>query len=157
MGAMQAGRFTMRRFVIIVGCAVTVLATSALGRNTGADEIIGEWLTDKNEAVVEIYKCGDLYCGKIVWLKEPTNPDGTDKLDTENPDPSKRGRPIVGLVMVWDFRYHGNGRWVDGRIYDPDNGKTYSCKMDLEDDTLKVRGYIGISLFGRTTVWTRKH
>ena len=147
----------MRRLSILIGCVIALIATGAQGQNTGADAILGEWLTDKDEAVVEIYVCGDRYCGKIVWLKEPKNPDGTDKLDAENPEPSKSGRPIIGLVMVWDFRYDGDGRWVDGRIYDPDNGKTYSCKMNLEGDKLNVRGYIGFSLFGRTTVWTRKH
>lgn len=146
----------MRKFASIIACIVAVLAAGAQGQDTGADEILGEWLTDKDEAIVEIYRCGELYCGRIVWLKESTNPDGTDKLDTENPEPSKRDRPIIGLVMVWDFRYQGNGRWEDGRIYDPDNGKTYSCKMKLEGDKLNVRGYIGLSLFGRTTVWTRK-
>lgn len=146
----------MRTICLFIVCVVAVLATTAQGQNTGADEILGEWLTDKDEAVVEIYRCGELYCGKIVGLKEPANPDGTEKLDTENPEESKRDRPIIGLVMVWDFHYQGDGSWVDGRIYDPDNGKTYSCKMSLEGDKLNVRGYIGFSLFGRTTVWTRK-
>jgi uncharacterized protein (DUF2147 family) len=148
--------FAMRKTFLFVVCIVAALATVAQGRNTGPDEILGEWLTDKDEAIVEIYRCGELYCGKIVWLKESRNPDGTEKLDTQNPEPSKRDHPIIDLVMVWDFRYHGDGSWVDGRIYDPDNGNTYSCKMRLEGDKLKVRGYIGFSLFGRTTVWTRK-
>lgn len=153
----SARGFIMRKISILIGCVVAVLATGAQGQDPGADEILGEWLTDKGEAIVEIYRCGEMYCGKIVWLKEPTNPDGTDKLDTENPEPSKSGCPIIGLVMVWNFRYDGDGRWVNGRIYDPDNGKIYSCKMNVEGDKLNVRGYIGFSLFGRTTVWTRKH
>jgi len=146
----------MRKTFLFIVCIIAVLATGAQGQNRGADEILGEWLTDKDEAVVEIYRCGELYCGRIVWLKEPTNPDGTEKLDTENPEASKTDRPIIGLLMVWDFRYDGDAKWVDGRIYDPDNGKTYACKMSLEEDTLNVRGYIGLSVFGRTTVWTRK-
>jgi uncharacterized protein (DUF2147 family) len=146
----------MRKIFLFIVCIGAAMAADAQGQNTGTDEILGEWLTDKDEAVVEIYRCGELYCGKIVGLKEPENPDGTEKLDTENPEESKRDRPIIGLVIVWDFRYQDDGSWVDGRIYDPDNGKTYSCKMHLEGDKLNVRGYIGLSLFGRTTVWTRK-
>jgi uncharacterized protein (DUF2147 family) len=146
----------MRKIFLFIVCIIAVLAASVQGQNRGADEILGEWLTDKDEAVVEIYRCGQLYCGRIVWLKEPKNPDGTEKLDTENPEAPKRDRPIIGLLMVWDFRYDGDAKWVDGRIYDPDNGKTYACKMSLEEDKLNVRGYIGLSLFGRTTVWTRK-
>ena len=121
-----------------------------------ADAILGEWLTEDDRALVEIYPCGDRYCGKIVSLKEPKNADGTDKLDTNNPDPSKRTRKIIGLNLVWDFIYDKDNRWVRGKIYDPDNGKTYSCKITLNKDKLDVRGYIGFSLLGRTTVWTRK-
>jgi uncharacterized protein (DUF2147 family) len=145
----------VRGCTILIACVIVIMATGAQGQHRGADDILGEWLTDKGKAVVEVYGCGNRYCGKIVWLKEPKNPDGTDKLDTKNPDPSKRNRPIIGVGMVWNFRYDGKDRWVDGRIYDPDNGKTYSCKMNLEGTMLKVRGYIGLSLFGRTTVWTR--
>jgi len=149
--------FAIRKAFLLIVCIVAAFGAVAEGKNTGADEILGEWLTDKDEAIVEIYRRGELYCGKIVWLKEPRNPDGTEKMDTQNPEPSKKDRPVIGLVMVWGFRYDGDGSWVDGRIYDPDNGKTYSCKMRLEGDKLNVRGYIGFSLFGRTTVWTRKH
>ena len=67
---------------------------------------------------------------------------------------SKQGNPIIGLNLVNGFVYQGKNKWGDGTIYDPDNGKTYSCKMTLmEDNTLKVRGFIGISLIGRTQVW----
>jgi len=62
----------------------------------------------------------------------------------------------LGLEILKNFKYKGTNEWTGGRIYDPKNGKTYSCNMRLEGDTLKVRGYIGISVLGRTTVWTRK-
>lgn len=146
----------MKRLLIFIACMISLMATHVQGQEAGADAILGEWLTEEDKATVEIYRCGDRYCGKIVLLKEPKNPDGSEKLDTNNPDPSKRNRTVIGLDIVWDFRYKGDNVWGDGRIYDPDNGKTYSCKMNLEDNKLKVRGYIGISLFGRTTVWTRK-
>jgi uncharacterized protein (DUF2147 family) len=120
------------------------------------DAIIGEWYTGEGKALVKIYKCDDLYCGKIIWLKEPKYDDGTDKIDKNNSDESKRSRKIIGLDIVWGFKYKGKNKWVKGKIYDPDNGKTYSCKMKLVDNELKMRGYIGISLFGRTTVWTKK-
>lgn len=119
------------------------------------DRILGKWFTDKKEAVVEVYLCDGKYCGKIIWLKEPKEKDGSEKLDGNNPDPSKRSRKIIGLDIVGDFQYKGDNEWGDGYIYDPNNGKTYKCKMRLENDQLNVRGYIGISLLGRTTVWTR--
>ena len=146
----------VKRIFILTGCFALLMAMGAVAQDTPGDVVLGQWFTEGDEAVVEIFRCDDRYCGKIVWLKEPTNPDGSDVLDTENPDPSKRNRTVLGLNLVWEFRYDESQGWVDGSIYDPDNGKTYSCKMNLEGDTLKVRGYVGISLFGRTTVWKRK-
>lgn len=127
-----------------------------------ADDVLGIWNTAEGRSRVEVYKCADRYCGRITWLKEPTYPAddakgmaGQPKVDRENPDPALRSRPINGLEILQNFRYD-DGQWNDGSIYDPREGKTYRCKITLGDDgKLKVRGYIGISLFGRTTEWSR--
>ena len=80
---------------------------------------------------------------------------GKAKIDRENPDKSKRNTPIMGLVFMEGFSFDGK-IWSGGTIYDPDNGKTYKCKITLVNDKkLKVRGYIGVSLIGRTEIWTR--
>ena len=121
-----------------------------------AQTVLGEWYTEEKKAKVEIYECETGYCGKIVWLKEPNNPDGTQKLDDENPDTSLRSRTIIGSNILTGLEYEGDGEWEDGEIYDPESGKTYSCLMELEDDdTLEVRGFIGLSLIGRSQTWTR--
>jgi len=120
------------------------------------DAILGEWYTAGGKSVVEIYKCGGLYCGRIVWLKNPKTDAGKDKTDLKNPDESKQDRKIMGLEILSGFKYAGENSWKEGRIYDPKHGKTYSCKMKLDGSELKVRGYVGFSLLGRTTVWTRK-
>ncbi len=143
----------MTKYLFILAGMALSLTTEAHSQD--ADAILGEWLTDGGESLVEIYKCGDRYCAKIVWLKDPQNEDGSDKLDTNNPDPSKRSQRIIGLNIVWEFRHKRGTKWEDGKIYDPENGKTYSCKMELEGNKLNVRGYMGVSFFGRTTVWTK--
>lgn len=120
------------------------------------DAVTGEWYTSEGTSVVEIYKCGDLYCGRIVWLKNPKNEGGKDKVDVKNPDEIRRNRKIMGLEILTGFKYKDENRWEDGKIYDPKTGKTYSCKMQLEGNDLKIRGYVGFSLFGRTAVWTKK-
>ncbi len=121
------------------------------------DKVMGNWYSEDKEAKIEIYKEGDKYFGKIVWLKEPKNAEGKDKTDKNNPDEAKRSKKIVGMKMLWDFVYDEDNVWEDGKIYDAKSGKTYSCKMTLSEDgnTLEVRGYVGFSMFGRTAVWTR--
>ncbi|HKB45670.1 MAG TPA: DUF2147 domain-containing protein [Chitinophagaceae bacterium] len=120
------------------------------------DDIIGVWLTPgKEPAKIQIYKSGEKYYGKIVWLKYPYE-SGKPKLDRNNPDKAIRIHPIVGLIILKEFRLDGNDEWEDGKIYDPESGKTYSCYLSLKDkNTLKVRGYVAISLFGRTEIWTK--
>ncbi|MBK7958569.1 MAG: DUF2147 domain-containing protein [Bacteroidetes bacterium] len=113
------------------------------------------WYNTKKTAKISIYKNGNTYEGKIVWLKTPKNEEGKDKVDKHNPDRSLQQRPIFGLVLLRGFKADGNGHYSGGKIYDPENGKTYSCKMELIDSkNLDVRGYIGISLLGRTEHWT---
>lgn len=122
------------------------------------DDILGVWLNEDKDAHVDIYKEGDVYFGKIIWLEEPNEENGEPKLDDENEDESLRTRPVMGLLLLRDFVFDKD-EWEDGRVYDPKNGKDYKCYMEFPDeddkDKLKVRGYIGFSLLGRTTYWTR--
>ena len=121
-----------------------------------ADDILGVWLTGgKEPAKIQIYKSREKYYGRIIWLKHPTE-NGKQRTDGNNPDEAKRNNPIIGLEMLTGFRFDGDDEWKGGDIYDPESGKTYSSYMYLKDkNTLRVRGYVGISLFGRTESWTR--
>ena len=116
---------------------------------------LGNWMNEEKEARFEIFSCGDKLCGKITWLKEPLR-NGKPKMDDLNPEPRMRTRPILGMVFMKDFVYAGGNKWDEGTIYDPKNGKTYSCYMKVIDrNKMEVKGYIGISLIGRTQTWTR--
>lgn len=116
---------------------------------------VGSWMNEEKEARFEIFACGTKLCGKITWLKEPLR-NGKPKMDDKNPEAKLRSRPILGMVFMKDFAYEGNNKWDDGTIYDPKSGKTYSCYMRVTDkDHMEVKGYIGISLIGRTQTWTR--
>ena len=119
------------------------------------DDILGKWNSSSGGAHIQIYKKGDRYFGKIAWLRKPNDEHGKPKVDMKNPDPELRNRPAVGLEILKNFTYAGNGVWDDGTIYDPKSGRTYSCKMTLNGNTLDIRGYVGISMFGRTESWTR--
>lgn len=120
------------------------------------DAILGTWLVGTKKAKVQIEKKGDKYYGKIVWLQEPNKPDGTPKKDEKNPDKAKRNNTILNLQLIKGFEYEGDNTWEDGKIYDPESGKEYSCIITMKDkNTLDVRGYVGFSLIGRSDTWTR--
>lgn len=126
-----------------------------------ADRVAGLWLTEDRDAHVRIERVNGHYQGTIVWLKEPDYPadddqgmGGRPKVDRENPDRSRRETSIIGLLIVKGFRFHDD-EWQGGTIYDPNNGKTYKCRMWFEGETLRVRGYFGFSLLGRSESWTR--
>ncbi len=125
-----------------------------------ADDIIGVWLTQDNDSYVEIYKEGNKYFGKITWLKTPIDSiTGKPEVDDKNENPKLRNRPVMGMKLLTNFVFDGEDEWEDGQIYDPKKGSTYSCYMEFPDkknkNRLKIRGYIGISLLGRTVYWTR--
>ncbi|HTO17073.1 MAG TPA: DUF2147 domain-containing protein [Edaphocola sp.] len=138
-----------------LGIAIFIILFNLFAFVAQGQDIRGYWLNDVKEAKVEIYQASNgKYYGKIIWLKEP-NRNGKPKVDIHNVKESLRTRPIMGLVLLSGFEKKSN-TYENGTIYDPKNGKTYSCKITPEgNDKLNIRGFIGISLLGRTTVWTR--
>ena len=138
----------------LLSLAVLILI-STLSFSQKSDDIIGVWLTEGGKSKIQITKSNGKYKGKILWLKDPNEADGSAKVDKNNEDESLRSQPILGLVLLQDFEWNDD-MFEDGTIYDPENGKLYSCEITFENrDTLNVRGFIGFSLLGRTTVWTR--
>ncbi len=139
--------------------SVLILLLSFTVKAQKADDIIGNWKNGEATGIIQIYKTkAGLYAGKLVWLKEPIDPEtGKAKVDKRNPDKSKRTNPTLGLVNMWGFVFDEEDKeWINGTIYDPKKGKEYSCKAKMIDNnTLDVRGYIGISLIGRTDTWKR--
>lgn len=120
-----------------------------------AQDVIGKWKLEDGSAIVEVYKQGDSFNGKIVWLEEPDGPDGTPAKDRNNPDSKLRSRQLIGLNMLDGLKKTGS-EYSGGKIYDPGNGKTYNCSMKVEGDVLKVRGSLDKKgLIGRTMDWFR--
>ena len=120
-----------------------------------AKDVVGKWKLDDGSAIVEVYKQGDAFNGKIVWLQDPTEPDGSPAVDNKNPDAKLRSRKLIGLNMLSGLKKSG-AEYTGGSIYDPGNGKTYNCSMKVEGDVLKVRGSLDKKgLLGRTMDWYR--
>ena len=140
----------MKRIIICIAAALFSLCAAS------AQEVLGKWKLEDGSAIVEVYKSGDVFNGKIVWLKEPTEADGTPAKDLNNPDKALRSRELIGLNMLSGLQAKGNNEYAGGSIYDPGNGKTYNCSMKVEGDVLKVRGSLDKKgLLGRTMDWFR--
>ena len=122
---------------------------------TFAQDVVGKWKLSDGTAIVEVYQDGDVYNGKIVWLKNPTEPNGGPAVDNNNPDAKLRSRQLIGLNMLSNLKAK-DGEYSGGVIYDPGNGKTYYCSMEVDGDVLKVRGSLDKrGLLGRTMDWFR--
>jgi uncharacterized protein (DUF2147 family) len=119
----------------------------AQAKQPSADSVTGLYWSPKKDAKIEVYKKAGKYFGKSVWVALP-------KKDVKNPDKNLRTREVLGIELLHGFTYK-DGCYADGTVYDPESGKTYDCKMSLNGNNLKVRGYIGISLFGRTENFER--
>lgn len=120
----------------------------------------GVWLHDNERIRVKVAPCDqqrdEPLCGKIVWLKNPDTEEGERRIDTENPDQTQRGDPVVGLTVLRGLVRSGPSLWTDGTIYNPDDGESYSARVEVVDpNTLLVRVYVMLPLFGETKVWTR--
>ncbi len=123
--------------------------------STYAQDVVGKWKLEDGSAIVEVYQQGDAFNGKIVWLQNPTEADGSPAKDDKNPDAKLRSRELIGLNMLSGLKKNG-GEYSGGSIYDPGNGKTYNCSMKVEGDVLKVRGSLDKrGLLGRTMDWFR--
>lgn len=141
-------------FLLLLTLLLTSLTYGAAAQTLSP---LGVWTNAEKKATFEIYKCGDKLCGKIVTLTVPNDPaTGKPKTDSQNPDPKLRNRPRLGLAFMQGFTYDDGNKWDNGKIYDPETGKTYSCYMKMESaNQMEVKGYIGFSLIGKSQTWTR--
>ncbi len=121
-----------------------------------AQSIVGTWKsideeTNKAESIIEIYQENGRFYGKVVKLLDAKKKDAR----CEKCKGKDKNKPILGLVIIKGLTQVAN-EWSGGKILDPKNGKTYKCVVTLpNENTLKLRGYIGFSVFGRTATWYR--
>lgn len=143
----------MKSFLLVL----TFFLPMAIFGQFKSSDCVGKWITDEGKAIVEIFEQGGKYYGKIIWTKEIYNKNSQPLKDTKNPDPALRNREVKGIVFMTDFSFDGKDTWKDGKLYDAESGNTYSGYLKLRSiDVLDLRGYMGISMLGRTTTWVRK-
>lgn len=133
---------------LAAGMALGLALASGPASAQKAEDALGVWLNPDNGSNVEFYKCGAGVCGKIVKVT-----DG-QKTDDKNPDPAKRNRPIVGLVIMQGATKSGDNKW-SGTLYNRENGKSYSGTLTVKDkNTLDLSGCVA-AILCKTVTWTR--
>ena len=139
---------TLAATAMIAFCSALLLSAVAAAAPP-PDAILGEWWTEGKQGRIKFVRASDgTYTGLLVGETRP----GTD---VNNPDPALRKRPLLGIVLMWHLR-PDDGEYVDGYVYNPQNGEIYRMKAEVTGKTtLKIRGYVGISLFGQSQTWTR--
>jgi uncharacterized protein (DUF2147 family) len=130
-----------------VGAVLTLATAGVLAQTAG---IAGYWRTPSG-AVISIAACGRTLCLTIAALSRGRHP----ATDIHDPDPRLRGRPLCGLRIGAGFTPIDARQASGGHLYDPKSGRTYSGSMRLAGNTLRLRGYIGLPIFGRTETWVR--
>ena len=127
------------------------LAASLAGASASAPSgVMGDWMSP-NKSIVRVYPCGGSVCLKISKLSS----EAPNKVDAKNPKSELRNRPLCGLNISTDFHQVDASHLEKGHLYDPESGRTYSGTIVADGDQLNLRGYIGISLLGRTEIWHR--
>ena len=120
----------------------------------------GIWYTDGEESIIKVHSCtdkADAYCGTMVWLKEPTEADGSQKIDKLNKDPSKKNKPLIGIDILINMK-SDDDHWT-GKAYNPEDGKfydvTFKVKTDKqENDQADLRGCL-FKFLCKTETFTR--
>lgn len=135
----------MKKLIVIIIILISQLSFAQVS----SDNIISNWLSPRKDSEIQIFKVNNKYYGKIVWgIGESTK-------DIKNPDSKLMDRDLIGLIILSNFEFDDD-EWNNGTIYDPREGKTYSCVLTIKNkNELNIRGYVGVSLFGRTEVWTK--
>lgn len=132
-----------------------IVSISSFASEYKASDIIGTWLSEKKDGVIKVSLNEGQFRGHLLAFKKDKVDLGKVSLDKNNPDEKLKVRELRGIEMLWGFKFD-NDEWSGGKIYDPISGKTYKSYMNLDGkNTLNLRGYVGIPLFGRTSVWTR--
>jgi glucan biosynthesis protein C len=145
---------TTAGLMLVAMVAVGTTASSGASPRVSASPI-GRWYAEGGAAQVDVSDCDGELCGRVMWLRSPFDENGCELRDRYNPDPASRERPVVGVQILSGLEPSGD-EWTGGAIYDPASGNTYHCTLSTEgENRLRLRGYVGVPLFGRTTTWIR--
>ena len=143
----------MNKTIFLIPFVIVSSILAGISAHAQSDILPGVWVTEASKSKVEIFKTGNSYAVKIIWLAEANNAEGLPKTDKKNPDPSLRSRPIIGLVILSDLKLE-NGIWKGSKIYSPERGEYIDCSLQLQDGyTLRITATKGF--FSTTKYWRK--
>jgi uncharacterized protein (DUF2147 family) len=144
----------MTRFSLLLAtCCLGVISLTPIPAQAG--DPTGMWLSQDGDVKIKVSNCGGDICGHIAWLKEPNDTNGKPKVDINNADASKRGRPIMGSAVILPMKADGADKW-SGQVYNAEDGKTYSGSFALAGATkADLKGCVAIIC--KTKTWTRSN
>ena len=146
--------------------AAFALCLGAATASAQQGTVMGTWLSESGVAQIKIGACPDAasgpICGFVVNLINPKGPDGVAvspdaATDYRNENPALRTRKVIGMPLIWGFKQAAApNTFEDGKVYNGEDGKTYSANISLQPDgRLRLRGFVGTPMFGKTQLWTR--
>ena len=141
-----------RLFIIMI--TLTLVSQHVEAQTVDSNKIIGILLSEDKDGKIEIFKSGNTYCGKLLWGKYVLDENGKPRHDINNPDTALRSQLLQGMIILKGLVFKDD-KWDNGKIYDPISGRAYDVSVTLQGTDLALRGYIGIPLFGKTTIWKR--
>lgn len=143
----MAGLTSFVRVGVLGLCLAAGLTGAGQARAAAGEALMGYWLSQDHDGVFKVERCGDAVCGTLVGMRY----DGTDIPHGYD------GRPECNIRMLTDFKpLSGDSERLGGHILDPDSGHVYNAQIwSPKPDVLKLRGYLGLPIFGETQTWTR--
>lgn len=148
-------KFSTRSMIFALCILFAGLIQAALPSPAGHWTTIDD-KTGKPKSTVNLFISNGVLEGKIekIYKENVSNPNETNCTKCTG---ALKGKPLIGLLFLSGMRQKDDGSWSGGKITDPESGNTYSCTITPSADgkTLNVRGYLGISMLGRTQTWTK--
>lgn len=149
----------MKKFVLLsLNLLFAFSGFTMNAQNVKENVLVGNWFTENNEAKISIYKAKDgKYYGNIIWLKEPNDKNGAPKKDIKNKHENLQNRCLLGIIILNGLQYNSEEKaWDRGRVYKPEYGHDADCIIYyIDDQTIKVKGYMGVKWLSETQVWKR--
>lgn len=153
----------MMRYLIFSGWMSFMIIQLSVPLNVYSQEIaegkmlLGRWESTNGRSIIRFYEDGNHYAAKLMWYYNSYDEDGKMRKDLKNPDPNMKKRGLIGITLIYDLTYKGNYNWSGGKVYQFKTGRTYDCKVRMiDEDTIQITAYLGLTVFGKSMLWSRQ-